>query len=157
MIEIPLPSGEVALVDDDRQDLADQKWYLHKGYVIRRLWENGKSGRRIYLHHEVLGTQPSRTVRVDHKDINPLNNTRENLRLTTFSENAQNRLPVTRRGTYRGVSWRPLKGKWYARATLDYVTYHIGYFDTEEEAAEAVSRWRAEHMTHSDADRLVDA
>lgn len=148
-----MPSGHVALVSDEDAHLADLNWHLDAGYVVHR----EGNGQRQFMHHMVLGRRPQRGVRVDHVDTNPLNNQRENLRVTTPSQNAQNRPRVTRRGTHRGVSWNASHQKWWARATLNYQTYSVGYFDNPEEAAEAVSQWRAEHMTHSDADRMVGA
>jgi HNH endonuclease/AP2 domain len=145
-------------IDDDRPDLARHQWGLHEGRVCRYegtgtgLRRVGDGQRRIWLHHEVLGSTPRRGVHIDHIDTNPLNNRRSNLRETTPSQNAQNRPAVTRTGRIRGVSWNRAHSKWWARATINYQTFNVGYFDTQEAAAEAVAAWRREHMTHSTQD-----
>lgn len=150
-----MKNGKSFIVDDDRTDLAALRgWYTqNQGYVVREVLVDGRRKVQL-LHHLALGTTPQRGVHLDHINGDKLDNRRVNLRLTTVSQNAQNRPVRTKRGTYRGVTWKAEKGKWCARAMISYKTHHIGYFDDEEEAARAVIAWRAEHMTHSDADRV---
>lgn len=152
LMDLSTRSGIVFSIDDDRPDLASKKWFLHKGYLARVATIDGRR-KKIFLHHEVLGVQPVRGGRVDHVDRNPLNNRRSNLRQCTPSENAQNRSRVSKNGFPRGVSWKAdqgPQGKFVARATLNYKTHHIGYFDTAEEAGAAAAAWRAEHMPFSE-------
>lgn len=161
---IPLrnKTGEViahALVDDDLpESLTKVRWHLNNsGYVMR---DTTIQRKRVHylLHREVLGVPREQKCHVDHKNGDTLDNRRENLRVTTPSENHQNRPVRTKRGTYRGVTWKKdqgPKGKWCARATINYKTHHIGYFDDEEAAAWAVVNWRREHMTHSSHDEAV--
>lgn len=150
-VQFATKSGVIVEIDDDRADLAALRgWYRHSsGYIAREVRVDGK--RKLeFLHHRVLGTSPRRGVRVDHKDRNVDNNRRCNLRITTPSQNAQNRNSIKPNGLPRGVTWKADKQKWCARATLNYRTHHIGYYDTIMEAYLAVSTWRIEHMTHSD-------
>jgi hypothetical protein len=143
----------IAAVDDDcPREIVEKTWYLDGEYVIRR-----EDNRRVFLHREVLGIShlDYRQCRGDHRDGDPLNNRRSNLRSTTAQQNAQNRPQRTHRGTYRGVTWHKAKGKWQATGCLNYQRKHLGYFDDEEMAARAVQEWRAQNMTHSDADREV--
>lgn len=154
------------LVDDDLPDsLTKVRWHLNNsGYVMRdtSLGDNYRvnaKGRRTnrqhyMLHREVLGVPVDQKCHVDHINGDRLDNRRENLRISTASENAQNRPVRTKRGTYRGVTWNKAHGQWVARATINYKTHHIGYFDDEEEAALAVMEWRREHMTHSSHDEV---
>ncbi|HUB72809.1 MAG TPA: HNH endonuclease [Solirubrobacteraceae bacterium] len=88
---------------------------------------------------------------VDHVNGNRLDNRRVNLRVASHSENMQNRhgLTATNTSGYRGVSWHKRRRKWIAYAQLDGRAYYLGYFDTAEEADEAVKAWRAEHMPFS--------
>lgn len=145
------------LIDDDREDLASLRgWYLHKdGYPVRERQVDGV--RHVdFLHHLVLGTRPDRAFRVDHINRDRLDNRRSNLRIVTPSQNAQNRSAINSKGRPRGVSrgTYPSGTAYYlARATLNYHTYQIGRFPTEEAAVEAIAAWRAEHMSHSESDR----
>lgn len=79
---------------------------------------------------------------VDHKDRNPLNNRRSNLRFVTGSQNAVNKSKA--KGTtskYRGVSWRGYasqKKPWYAYSrSPDGKQLSLGHFTNEDDAARA--------------------
>ena len=41
---------------------------------------------------------------------------------------------------YKGVTWDKRRNKWMAKICKNYKTFHVGYFDTEEEASEAYNR-----------------
>ena len=91
------------------------------------------------MHRDVMGNPNSL---VDHKDRNPLNNTRDNLRIATQSENRRNVIPrhrLTKRSQSRflGVSWDAIRKKWKAYVGLNYKTIWLGRFDSDVEAAVA--------------------
>lgn len=81
-------------------------------------------------------------MEIDHKDRDGLNNKRENLRVVTRAENAQNHVQAGREGM-RGVKKNkqvPDTGRcWIARCIKDGKEYFGGSFYTKEEAAEAAS------------------
>ena len=58
-----------------------------KFYLRRRVWEKGVQKEVIYLHRQISGALPGTVV--DHLDGDGLNNTRQNLRITTQAENAR--------------------------------------------------------------------
>lgn len=97
-------------------------------------------GRRYLVHHLVwllhYGKLPSKEI--DHINGNRLDNRVENLREVTRSENNQNRdlanNSSNRTSKYLGVSWNSQKSKYRATITINYKQYHLGHFDTEEEA-----------------------
>lgn len=73
---------------------------------------------------------------VDHVDGNPLNNTRENLRLATHAENARNtKLRKDNKCGFKGV--RKSRNKWRATITVHGEAKNLGSFDTAEEAHDA--------------------
>jgi hypothetical protein len=163
LIPLKNKTGEIVaytLVDDDLpESITKWRWRLNNsGYVMRDTTAGNRKTRvHFILHREVLGVPREQKCHVDHINGDRLDNRRENLRVATPSENHQNRPVRTRRGTYRGVTWKvgkSGKGKWCARATIDYKTYHVGYYDDEEAAALAVMEWRREHMTHSTRDEV---
>ena len=89
--EIELTKGKVAIVDNedfDRMNL--YKWCAvtagGKWYAQRRL--NKKQ--TIYMHQVI--SKPQKKQVVDHIDRDGLNNTRENLRNCSYSENRVNSL-----------------------------------------------------------------
>ena len=149
MIFLLEPEVEVVMNDDHLNLMTSARWCLSKdGYVWHHSGKNTQ-----FLHHAVMGIRPHPSIRVDHINGDKLDNRRANLRIITPSGNAQNRPKITKRGTYRGVTWHKGKQKWIARGTVNYRTYQIGAFDLQEDAAEAVSAWRREHMPYSTADQ----
>ena len=69
---------------------------------------------------------------VDHKNGDPLDNRRKNLRVCTHRQNCQGRRPNKNcLSKYKGVSW--FKGKWTAMINQKY----LGRFDNEINAAKA--------------------
>lgn len=140
MRQIPLTRGKFALVDDDMFDFLSQfKWLAIGG---RPTWYAGRGistgiaykGRTIYMHRLIIDAPED--MQVDHIDGNGLNNTRSNLRLATPAENRRNltREPISASG-YKGV-YRVYR-KWRAMIQVNRKSWHLGYFDSAEEAARA--------------------
>ena len=96
---------------------------------------------RKYSAHRVAwflytGKQPPDFI--DHKNGNKSDNTWDNLREATCSQNQQNKgKPCTNISGYKGVSWYKKSNKWKAYITLDSKQYHLGLFGTPEEAYKA--------------------
>lgn len=92
----------------------------------------------------VKGEDPGR-VMLDHKDGNPLNNRIENLRIASRETNLHNSKRRTDNTSgVKGVSFHIQHQKWQARVALNGTRYLLGYFDTLEEAAEAIRVARVE-------------
>ena len=102
----------------------------------QRIWVGGKSGKNYQSHQLVwlymTGQWP--VLDIDHKNGDRLDNRFENLREITRSSNLQNSL-VCKKGSlikYRGVTKN--KKRFASGITADKVRYHLGTFDTAEEA-----------------------
>lgn len=144
MIEIQLPGGHKALIDDGDAHLANWRWYgfssKHGGAIYARRYVRigGRKKLHIRLHHAVIG-QPINGM-VDHINGNPLDNRRENLRIVSCRENLSNK-KARRDGEtsskYVGVSYYKRTRKWVAM--IHHGTKHItiGYFKSEVDAAGA--------------------
>lgn len=121
-------------------------WHLNnRGYVSRTV-----KGKRESLHRLIMNPADS-TVVVDHIDGNPLNNRKNNLRIITWDQNAQN-ISSNRRSItgVRGVSLDNRWGeRWRARIRVNGKDINLGYYDTKEEAEEAVKKGRAEFLPFS--------
>ena len=76
---------------------------------------------------------------VDHINGDRLDNTRENLRLCTHSQNLRNRgATASSKSGWKGVSTnKPHTDRWRATITADCGQVHVGYFDSSEDAATA--------------------
>jgi len=141
MKQIALSGGGVAIVDDiDFEDLIRFKWHRNShGYAQRMaLRRDEHHSRSILMHRQILGVlrSPS-TVQVDHADGNPLNNSRNNLRLATKSQNGRNaKLRKDNRLGIKGVKRMPgnLKKPFRSRIRLNGKEIHLGYSATPEEA-----------------------
>jgi len=107
--------------------------YPHRGYR--------KDGQRygVYLHREL-----TKFKIVDHKDGDPTNNTRSNLRDATTSLNNTNCVSKKKRAKinsqYKGVCWCTRDLKWISHIVKDFKGYFNGRFETEIEAAKAYDK-----------------
>jgi hypothetical protein len=114
-------------VDDDYS--LPNKIFVSQGYA----WIN-KDGNARKLHRVILNATNDQLI--DHKDGNGLNNTKENLRVATKSQNGANRKS-------KGVSLHKATGLYRAVVTKDYKQY-VKYHQTEEGAREAYKKLHVE-------------
>ena len=87
--------------------------------------------KNMNMSHFVLGSPPLGFV-VDHKDGDPFNNRKENLRVFTRRQNSQN-IPKRQVSQHQYVGVKQKGDRWQARAS----GLHIGTYDDEVSAASA--------------------
>ena len=138
--KIKLTKGKVALVDDsDYEYLSQWKWYCSSNdYAVRtqhvRLGRNNYTGKRIYMHREILNSPDN--MFTDHIDMDKLNNQRVNLRIATASQNAGNmKSKPLSSSKYKGVCLDKSKNKWMATICRNGIHTTLGIFHKEEDAA----------------------
>jgi hypothetical protein len=127
---------QLAVVDDeDFERLSQFKWYrcgTADRFTIRRLpWIDGRT-KSISLASEVMNNIGKL---YDHKDRNPLNNQKFNLREATYSQNAANVEKFGGTSKHKGVDYFKKYGKYRARISYNNRVYHLGFFDLEIDAA----------------------
>jgi len=133
---IRLTKNKKAKVDDeDYEWLSQYKWYAcemrNKWYAVRKV-----NRKNVYMHRFIIS--PDIRLQIDHIDGDGLNNTRENLRVCTSTENARNRRKINGGSSqYKGVHWHKRQCQWIARITIDRKQIQIGSFNSEIEAAKA--------------------
>jgi hypothetical protein len=104
-------------------------------------WWSGRYAKNDagYLHREIAsriwGVIP-KSMFVDHRDGDTLNNRRGNLRLVTPAQNAANSAARGGRSRHRGV-FMTKSGKWAAQIAKSGVHLHLGTFADEDSAAAA--------------------
>jgi HNH endonuclease/AP2 domain len=95
--------------------------------------------KKIYLHRMIL--EAPHGQRIDHRNGNPLDNRKANLRLATHQQNMFN---CGKRSTYKGkptsssfkgVTWDKSCGRYKAQIAKDGVKHHLGYFYDPRKAA----------------------
>ena len=140
MKSIPLTQGKFAIVDDeDYSRLNQYKWATCKNrrtfYAVRAVKKRGKWTNQE-MGHDIFHIP--KNFAIDHINHNGLDNRKANLRTCTASENRRNSRPMKHSSKYKGVSWhkwRTIKGKWRAYICPNYSFIHLGFFDSEIEAA----------------------
>jgi len=141
MKEIKLNHGYSAMVDDDDYDfLSKFNWHTvfqHKSRAVREaktnVWDRVlKKSNGVSMHIMILGHGGV----IDHKDGNPLNNQKANLRRCTQAENVKNR--AIQRGNksgFKGVFFQKKLGRWRAQISVMGKAKHLGCFDDPAVAA----------------------
>jgi hypothetical protein len=104
-----------------------------------------------YLYHRLVwlwctGVEPP--VQIDHVNGDRSDNRISNLRLATHKQNQENKHRVRTRTGFRGVTLDVRTGRFIARIGVSRRTFHIGVFDTVEEAATAAKTARDQLFTH---------
>ena len=128
-------------IDSKDYDLVNKyTWHVLHGYVISKI-----NGRTIKLHRFLLS--PKSNEEIDHKDRNPLNNCRNNLRIVSRSENYINRgLASNNTSGYIGVYKINGYDRYAAQINCDGKRIYLGSFDTLDEAVN--ERRKAEEKYH---------
>ncbi len=139
---IKLTQNKYAKVSpEDFEELNKYKWYAvnagHTFYAVRLGYnENGKRT-TIKMHRQIM--RPDKDKVVDHINHDGLDNRKENLQNVTPKENSWNRRKEKTGGSskYTGVRWCEYHKKWRATIRHNGKKEHLGYFDSEIEAAKA--------------------
>jgi hypothetical protein len=134
-----------AFVDDeDYNTLSKFTWraQIRNGKllaVVRSVQlSNPRKVRHYFLHREILNITDSK-VFVDHKDLNPLNNQKNNLRPCNRTQNTRNQgLNKNNTSGFKGVMRS--KSKFKAVIKISNKKCHIGQFKTAKEAADAYDK-----------------
>lgn len=131
-------TDKVALIDEaDVEKAAGINWYLSTADYVYGYFGNNE---KRLLHRFLLDVTDSK-VQVDHKNRNPLDCTRDNLRLCTNRQNTGNSdKRTTNTSGYKGVCWSEKYKGWRATITNHGKPVHIGYFDVLETAARAYDK-----------------
>ena len=134
----------ILLDEIDRIPLGDRaittmKTSKHSTTKYASVWLDGKN---VYLHRYVLSRMLGRELtsadKADHINGNGLDNRRCNIRLCEHRQNMWNQ--GSRKNTssiYKGVTFFKRDGSWQAKIAPNGKTIHLGYFQTEAEAAQA--------------------
>jgi hypothetical protein len=132
--------SDMGNVRNDKTGLIMKHNITHNGYHRIGLQQNGK--RKYYYVHKMIGQafleNPRNLKTVDHIDRVKGNNTLENLRWASHSEQQTNQSKQKNTSSkYIGVCWKKSSAKWRAHIRIEGKSKHLGYFENEEDAARA--------------------
>lgn len=141
---------EVLVDDGDYQEISKHKWCLYpKGITFYAITKVNRIVTR--MHRMIIAAKPGQLI--DHKDGNGLNNTRNNIRIATFSQNAMNRKKrIGSSSQFKGVF--KIRSKFQSRITVNYKDKSLGYFSLELDAAKAYNEAAIKY--HGEFARLND-
>jgi hypothetical protein len=151
MKTILLTQEQFAIVDDDDYErLTKFKWWAALDrqtgkFYVRRHFGFRDNGNPIYRNMavDVLGIKAG--FQIDHRNLNPLDNRKENLRLATIQQNAWNRRRRNGATGYKGIHRLP-NGRFRARIRLNRRPVSLGCFGTPMEAAKAYDEAALKHF-----------
>jgi hypothetical protein len=139
---INLAEGYWTILDqEDYYRLSKYKWYVNgngiKFYVFRNVIVGPGKTRMKSMHREIMGSPKG--LLVDHRNGDPFDNRRENLRKATHSQNSCNtqRKKEGKSSKYRGVSWDKKRKYWNVQVASEGKMVYFGRFKDEVEAARA--------------------
>lgn len=133
-----------AMVDDEDYDFLMQwKWQVNKNkhtiYAVR--FDSRKNGHKTFLMHRVIMKINDSKKLIDHKDMNGLNNQKNNLRECTKSQNSFNTNGRDNTSSvYKGVQWSKVCKKWQSNITYNGEVIYLGLFIKEQDAAKEYNK-----------------
>lgn len=139
---VPLTQGKFAVVSpEDYRRVTQYRWYAQWS---GRAWYAARKPRTglVLMHRFIFRAGPG--LDVDHVNLNTLDNTRPNLRLCPRSANLQNSKSKAGTSRYKGVhritNRNASRIRWQAQIRVGMKRIHLGYFDTQEDAAQAYDK-----------------
>lgn len=140
--EIKLSQGKFTIVDDeDFDDLNKNKWYCSAhGYAVRNIRINKERKAIEQMHVQIIGKRDD--LKTDHINGNRLDNRKINLRFVTSKQNNQNRASKKiSTSKFKGIYWYERRNKWIAQIKIGDKKYHLGCYDSEQDAAYVYNCW----------------
>lgn len=136
MKEITLTNSNklIKVDDEDYQYLNQWEWRLGRYNSILRGTRKNGIYKSYYIARQIMQTPNG--MDTDHINGDRLDNRRTNLRICTHSENMRNKRAMLHK-RFKGVNWYKRMEKWIVKIRKDKKDYHIGYFDSEVDAAKA--------------------
>ncbi len=132
--------GQVIIVPEDKHPKASNlPWRCSRGSVYYSYRGQDGKTQNTWLAEFVMGK--SSLGEWDHKNGNGHDNSYDNLRPCTRSQNMANSgKRVNNTSGFKGVSWHPQAKKWRAYIKVNGRQISLGLFDLKEDAAKAYDK-----------------
>lgn len=121
-----------AIIDlEDVEKCKKHRWGSSSSGHIKTI----KNGKTYHLHRYLLDENYENKLLIDHKNRNPLDNRKSNLRFCTVMENSRN-LTVAKnnRSGTTGVKFDKKLNKWSAYIKHEHKSIYLGAFTNKEDA-----------------------
>jgi len=151
MAKIKINTKLYDLCPEDGCTIVDEKYYEHiksniltwttDGYVMIMLKQNGGGYKSMMLHRYIMSVLEKKDIPesyvVHHINSLRYDNTVKNLEIATYSLNnaAIKREKTSSITKYKGLHFSKGVNKWVAQITYNYRTYHLGFFNSDYDAA----------------------
>ena len=125
---------------EDFVELSKYKWSKSNDYASGKV-DNKTWRLHRYIMIKILCNDITSKVPIDHIDNNRLNNTRENLRIVTHSENSRNRVKKENTTSqYIGVCFNTTSNKWQSQIKINHKKLNALY-ENVHHAAHQYNLW----------------
>lgn len=125
------------IIDDaDFDKIQGFNWGISTGgYIVASDWrsEDKAINKKVYIHRLLHEFDLEKGMTVDHINGDKLDNRRSNLRIASYSQNHANKSKSRGTSKYKGVHLGTTA--WVAQIRSESKRYHLGSFQTQEEAA----------------------
>jgi hypothetical protein len=158
-------AGHLFLIDaEDWLGISGYRWSVSSDGRKNKYVSTRIKGKKIYLHRVLL--EAPHDQRVDHRNGDPLDNRKANLRLASPQQNMFNRRKShTFKGkptasSFKGVTWDRSRGKYKAQIKKNAINHYLGHFMDERSAAiaydhaalEMFGEFAQTNFTHKDCE-----
>lgn len=143
-VEIALTQGKTCTINlKDLNKVYDKRWCAAKTnnhfYAVTSVKQEDGKWKLVYMHKLLMNTPTG--MDTDHINHDGLDNTRDNLRICTRSENLRNcKSFKNSTSRFKGVCWAKTMNKWNANIWEGRKNRNLGYFECEIAAAQAYNR-----------------
>jgi hypothetical protein len=133
---------KVLIDDEDFEKYSKIRWQARNNhgsnvfYIASYVNIDGtKKRKNVELGRYLLNAEDGQIV--DHINRDTLDNRKENLRICTIAQNSRNSKKRKDNFTsnYKGVYWKSQHRKYCAQINFNRKKIHLGYFETEDQAA----------------------
>jgi len=134
---------------DDRSQMLQNAQFAGRVAGSGKPYLRSKIANNSFLNHRIIFFMSHGFIpqEIDHIDGNKANNRLDNLREATRSQNMHNKsMPRNNTSGIKGVHFHKYTKKWTAACKINNKFHHLGLFESVDEAAQAVIKFREDAL-----------